>query len=90
MGYGYGNGRGGQAGGGESKFFASAPRILYGIMKELQRANALKALELKWQIDEDSPVTAEDVDKVMSTDPGRSYGRDDRDDAGRTQWQEQE
>jgi len=62
----------------QENFFFSLPKIVYGLMKEIQRANALKALELKFKIDEEYDVTVEDVDRIMSTDPAGKYGRNDR------------
>lgn len=64
----------------ETKFMTSMPKIMYGLMKEVQRANALKALELKFQIDDNYEATTEDVDKIMSTDPAGKYERSDRED----------
>jgi len=53
----------------QEKFLHSVPGLLFGIMKELQRANALKALELKWRFDEESELTPDDVDVAMKEDP---------------------
>lgn len=49
-------------------------KILYGIMKELQRKNALKALEMK-----KSGINPDDVDEIMETDPGRMYRNEPED-----------
>ena len=62
----------------EENFFISLPKIVYGLMKEIQRLNALKALELKFQIDDSYQATVEDVDRIMSTDPAGKYGRQDK------------
>lgn len=48
-------------------------KILYGLMKEIQRMNALKALELRFQIDENFKASVEDVDDIMNTDPAGRY-----------------
>lgn len=62
----------------KENFMVSLPKIVYGLMKEIQRANALKALELKFKIDESYDVTVEDVDRIMSTDPAGKYGKGHR------------
>jgi len=50
-------------------------KMLYGIMKELQRANALKALEMR----KTEGINPEDVDEIMDTDPGRTYRNEPED-----------
>ena len=66
----------------DEKYMTSVPKILYGIMKELQRLNALKALELKFKVDESYEATPADVDQIMNSDPAGKYGREDREDRG--------
>lgn len=57
----------------EEKFMLSLPKILYGVLKEVQRGNALKALELKAKFEPETAITADDVDDVMNSDPAGSY-----------------
>lgn len=56
--------------------FRSDPntKMLYGIMKELQRANALKALEMR-----KAGITPDEVDEIMDTDPSRTYRNEPED-----------
>lgn len=49
-------------------------KMLYGIMKELQRANALKALEMR-----KAGITPDEVDEIMDTDPSRTYRNEPED-----------
>ena len=49
-------------------------KMIYGLMKESQRANALKALEMK-----KSGINPDDVDEIMETDPGRTYRNEPED-----------
>lgn len=59
----------------QEKFWASLPKIVYGLMKEIQRLNRLKALELKYSIDENFHASVEDVDAIMDSDPAGKYGK---------------
>jgi hypothetical protein len=59
----------------QEKFWVSLPKIVYGLMKEIQRANRLKALELKFKFDENFEATVEDVDAIMDSDPAGKYGK---------------
>lgn len=59
----------------QEKFWISLPKIVYGLMKEIQRLNRLKALELKFKIDESFQATVEDVDAIMDSDPAGKYGK---------------
>jgi len=62
----------------QENFYSSLPKIVYGLMKEIQRSNALKALELKCQLDDRYEASPEDVDRIMSSDPAGKYGRGER------------
>ena len=64
----------------EEKFMMSVPKILYGILKEKQRANALAALRLKFDVDENYAITSEDVDRIMNSDPAGKYTKDEPND----------
>jgi len=59
----------------QEKFWVSLPKIVYGLMKEIQRSNRLRALELKFRIDENFQPTVEDVDAIMDSDPAGKYGK---------------
>ena len=59
----------------QEKFWASLPKIVYVLMKEIQRLNRLKALELKYSIDENFHASVEDVDAIMDSDPAGKYGK---------------
>ena len=59
----------------QEKFWTSLPKIVYGLMKEIQRSNRLKALELKFKIDESFQASVEDVDAIMDSDPAGKYGK---------------
>ena len=59
----------------QEKFWVSLPKIVYGLMKEIQRSNRLKALELKFRIDETFQPTVEDVNAIMDSDPAGKYGK---------------
>lgn len=62
----------------QDNYYYSLPKIMYGLMKELQRANALKALEIRLGV-EDNDSRADEVDeeveRIMSTDPAGRYGK---------------
>ena len=59
----------------QEKFWVSLPKIVYGLMKEIQRSNRLRALELKFRIDESFQPTVEDVNAIMDSDPAGKYGK---------------
>ena len=59
----------------QEKFWTSLPKIVYGLMKEIQRLNKLKALELKFRIDENFQASVDDVDAIMASDPAGKYGK---------------
>lgn len=59
----------------QEKFWNSLPKIVYGLMKEIQRLNKLKALELKFKIDESFQASVDDVDAIMDSDPAGKYGK---------------
>jgi hypothetical protein len=56
--------------------FRSDPntKMLYGIMKELQRANALNALKMR-----KAGINPAEVDEIMDTDPSRTYRNEPED-----------
>lgn len=59
----------------QEKFWTSLPKIVYGLMKEIQRSNKLKALELKFRIDENFQASVDDVDAIMVSDPAGKYSK---------------
>ena len=62
----------------QDNYYYSLPKIMYGLMKELQRSNALKALELRLRVKDDDPRADEvddEVERIMSTDPAGRYGK---------------